>query len=363
MQLIDAREDEHLWAATYDEKLTAENLFAIQSSLSERIAGSLRARLRSGMESYVGARPTESLDAYLHWARGTELAERDPSASGTAADEEFHAAIAADSTYALPWAALAWNEAFKHWIGISTAEEAYPRAQSAIDRALTLEPRLGAAHVLRGMIFSMEWRFEEAEASLLRAIHIAPGSAYAHAWYGRLLRNLERFGEAEAEARRALELDPMNGELIQDLGWVRLLQGDLDGASQYARRALEIDPDGNAWWLLVNALAMKGDHDAALKAIETGRQRDPLAPWNVMTAIAYARVGNRPEALRWLDRVGPTPQAPYSYRSLQSMECWETPTAHSRSWIVSRTTILTCWSFSATIPTSTRFATIRDSRM
>jgi tetratricopeptide (TPR) repeat protein len=102
----------------------------------------------------------------------------------------------------------------------------------------------------------------------------------------------------------------MNGELIQDLGWVRLLQGDWDGASQYARKALEIDPDGDAWWLLVNALAMKGDHDAALKAIETGRQRAPLAPWNVMTAIAYARVGNRPEALRWLDRVGPDAPGP-----------------------------------------------------
>jgi TolB-like protein/class 3 adenylate cyclase len=100
VQLIDARADEHLWAATYDEELTVENLFAIQSNLAERIAGSLRVQLYSEGESLWDARPTENLNAYLHWARGARLAYNPSRSAQEAAAREFRKAIQADSTYA-----------------------------------------------------------------------------------------------------------------------------------------------------------------------------------------------------------------------------------------------------------------------
>ena len=307
VQLIDAREDEHLWAATYDEELTGENLFAIQTNLAERIAGSLRARLRSDSESRLGARPTESLDAYLHWARGAHLAYNTSRSTQEAAAEEYRRAIQADSTYALPWAELAWTELFSWFNGYSSAQEAFPAVRSAIDRALALEPGLVLAHLVSGRLLMSQWRFEEAENELLRAIDLAPSSSVTHGSYGALLFLIERFEEAEAEERRAFELDPLNPDRLQRIGWTLWAQRDWEGAIQQARGTLEIDPNnGEAYNLLGNALGRKGDHAAAFDAIEEGRARDPewgLDYWTVALANAHARAGDRTEALRLLDRL------------------------------------------------------------
>jgi TolB-like protein/class 3 adenylate cyclase/Tfp pilus assembly protein PilF len=313
VQLIDARKDEHLWAASYDEELTAANLFKIQTDLARRIAGALRARLRSAGEAALGAQPTQSLEAYLHWARGVSIAESGFSRSDReVAAREFREAIQADSSYALAWAELADIELDNWFLGHRPAEEAFPAARSAVDRALALEPDLAIAHVISGSLYMIQWRFDEAEIAFLRAIELAPGLGLIHRMYSGLLFVLERFEEAEVEAVRALELDPLNAELIQHLGWVRWAQRDWDGAIREAHRALEIDPNhSDAHNLLGNAYGRKGDHAAAFKAIETGRQRNPTEWWwTIALANAHARAGNRTEALRLLQRMPPDASGP-----------------------------------------------------
>jgi TolB-like protein/class 3 adenylate cyclase/Tfp pilus assembly protein PilF len=308
VQLIDARKDEHLWAASYDEELTAANLFKIQTDLARRIAGALRARLRSAEEAALGAQPTESLEAYLHWARGVSIAESGFSRSDReVAAREFREAIQADSSYALAWAKLAEIELYNWFLGHRPAEEAFPAARSAVDRALALEPDLAIAHVISGSLYMIQWRFDEAEIAFLRAIELAPGLGLIHREYSGLLFVLERFEEAEVEAVLALELDPLNADLIQHLGWVRWAQRDWDGAIREAHRALEIDPNhSDAHNLLGNAYGRKGDHAAAIQAIETGRQRNPTEPWwTIALANAHARAGNRTAALRLLQRMPP----------------------------------------------------------
>ncbi len=309
VQLIDARKDEHLWAESYDEELTAANLFKIQSDLAQRIAGVLRAHLRSDLEARRGAQPTESLEAYLHYARGVTIAESGIPRSDyrEIVAQEFREAIQADSSYALPWVELAAMHLNDWFLGEGPAAEAFPAARSAVDRALTIEPHLAIAHETSGRLYMVQWRFDEAELAYLKAIELGPGVASAHEQYSQLLFDLERFEEAEAEAIRAIELDPWNAELIQDLGWVRWAQKDWDGAIREAHRALKIDPNhSDAYNLLGNAYGRKGDHDAAFQAIEALRQLDPNSPyWLVAAANAHARAGNRTEALRLLQKVPP----------------------------------------------------------
>jgi TolB-like protein/class 3 adenylate cyclase/Flp pilus assembly protein TadD len=308
VQLIDARRDGHLWAANYDEVLTASNLFNIQTDLAKRIAGALRARLRTDRESQRGGQPTESLEAYLHWARGILIArsKTDLALSGVeAAEREFRLAIQADSAYALPWAELASAEWTSWYLGNRPAEVAFPAARSAVDRALALEPDLALAHAVSGLLYMSQWRFDDAEAAYLRAIGLAPGLALVHQEYSFLLVHLERFEEAEAEARRAVELDPRSGRQVRQLGWVRWARGDWDGAIQEAERALEIEPElADAYSLMGMAYGRTGDHTAAIQAIETGRRLDPGGSfWTVELATAHARAGDDAEALRLLEDV------------------------------------------------------------
>jgi TolB-like protein/class 3 adenylate cyclase/Flp pilus assembly protein TadD len=308
VQLIDARKDEHLWAASYDEELTAANLFKIQSNLAQRIAGALRARLRSDDEAWTGAKPTESLEAYLHRARGLSILQNSSSLPDREkAAFEFREAIQADSTYAIAWVDLGWYEYGNWMLGYRPAEEAFPAARSAIDRALDLEPQLAAAYAASGRLYMSQWRFEEAEAEYLKAIDLVPGLASTHFEYSDLLFHLERFQEAEREILRAIELDPKDAFLVQSLGWVRWARKDWQGAIREANKGLAMDPNvSSAYNLLGNAHGRNGNHEAALRAIETGRQRDPDWPyWNVATAAAHARAGERPEALFWLDRIPP----------------------------------------------------------
>jgi tetratricopeptide (TPR) repeat protein len=255
----------------------------------------------------MGARPTESLSAYLHWARGVHLAYNPARTTQEAAAREFRQAIQADSTYALPWAELAWTELFSWFNGYRPPQEAFPLVRSAIDQALALEPGLVFAHIVNGRLYMSQWRFEEAESELLRAVDLAPGSAVTHGSYGSLLFVLERFEEAEAEMRRAYELDPLNPDRIHQIGWTLWAQRDWEGAIHQARMALEIDPgNGEAYNLLGNALGRNGDHPAAFEAIEEGRARDPdwgLDYWTVALANAHARAGDRLEALGLLDRL------------------------------------------------------------
>ena len=69
-QLIDAETDEHLWAETYEADLTAENVFAIQTNIAQRIASALKAQLSPEETERIAARPTENTEAYEHYLRG-----------------------------------------------------------------------------------------------------------------------------------------------------------------------------------------------------------------------------------------------------------------------------------------------------
>ncbi|MEE8447753.1 MAG: hypothetical protein V3S52_08890, partial [Gemmatimonadota bacterium] len=147
VKLIDASMDRQLWAQTYDEELTAANIFAIQSDIARKIAAALQATLAPDVEVRIESRPTESLEAYDLYTRGRYVLNR----SGTREDLEsaadlYRQAIAADSAYALAHVGLAGTYMFLWGNGFLAAEEALPQARAAVERALELDETLAEAH-------------------------------------------------------------------------------------------------------------------------------------------------------------------------------------------------------------------------
>ncbi len=129
MQLIDASRDRHLWAETYDEELSAENIFAIQSDLAQRIAASLRVTLAPQLVDRIRERPTESLEAYDAFVRGRSI-YNDRGLYGESLGEVrayFRAAIEADPSFAAPWAGMAAMELMALRAGRLPESEARPR--------------------------------------------------------------------------------------------------------------------------------------------------------------------------------------------------------------------------------------------
>ncbi len=308
VQLIEARTDKHLWAETYDEALTAANVFAIQTDLAKQIAAALEATLAPELEKRLEERPTESLEAYELYTRGRYLynssvahAERELRAVA----DLFQRAIEADSSYAPAYAALAGVYGYGVIQGYFPYAEAAPQAWAVVEKALELDETLAEAHSQRGLLLMTDQRYDEAERAFRRALELEPGSAVVHRGYSGLLRVLGRHEEAVREGRRAVELDPLSLSGRSILGRALELIGDYSGAIAEYQKTIEMDPtDAGSYVNLGYAYTFTGAHAEAVASLEKALELDLENPYN-HTALAWAnaRAGQRDAALRALQAV------------------------------------------------------------
>ncbi len=308
VQLIEAKNDRHLWAETYDAELTAANIFAIQTDMAQEIAGALRATLAPDVTARMEARPTESLEAYDLYALGLYTFEN----QGTTREglekaiELFERAIAADSGYARAWARLADMYAWLWTDGYLTPAEAEPRIRAAAERALALDPNLAEGHAAYAYVLEGALRWEDAERALERAIELNPGSAETRRRYAALLSRRGRAQESLAHLRRAAELDPLSLRIRLNLA-ISLLLGlrDEQGALSELQTILELEPDNeNALYWAGIAYVLKGEIDEGINLLRTTTELDPADPYNKSAlAWAYARGGQREAALALVKEV------------------------------------------------------------
>ena len=306
VQLIDARTDRHLWAQTYDEELTAENIFAIQSDIARKIAAALQATLAPDVEERIESRPTESLEAYDLYTRGRFLANRSVSREEVeSAADLFRQAIAADPAYAPAHVDLAGTYMVLWFQGFLAAEAALPQARASAERALELDETLAEAHAALGMVLTAELRFEEAEREFQRALKLNRGSADVHMQYSQLLLDLARYEESQREMRRAVELDPLS--MTKRLGLANLLMfiREYDASIDESLRILELESENSlAYYNLAAAYTLNGQHEEGLAAIRRSIELDPENPFGPpLLAWLSARAGQRDEALELLEQV------------------------------------------------------------
>ena len=308
VQLIEAATDRHLWAETYDEELTAANVFAIQSDLAMEIAGALQTTLTPETEARIEARPTESLEALDLNARAryllleSSLDSREKFEQGR---DLLRRAIEADSGYAQAWASLGALYMNAGRLAFVSPEEASAVAEAAIDRALELDPDLSDAHSARGILLRDALRYEDAEAEFLRAIALNPGSSEDHRRYASLLLQLDRLDESVRVARRAVELDPLSVQARRTYGDALWWAGDWRGTVAESYKLLEMEP--NDAWAYYNAgygHAMLGEKREAIDAFRRAVELDPTDP-NMPIGLAWgwARADQRDSALAVLSVV------------------------------------------------------------
>ena len=301
VQLIEASTDRHLWAETYDEELTAANVFAIQSDLAKQIAAALQATLTPEEEARIEARPTESTEALDLYSRARYIM-----LSGTGRQESLEQArdllaqaVELDPGYARAWADLGTVYLFLKSQGLMPVSEAQRLAGQAIDRSLELQPDLAAGHSARAFYLTDQLRYEEAEEAALRALELAPGSAEEHRRYARLLLQLDRHEEAKAQARRAVELDPLSVTARASYGDALWWAGDWEGTVRESEKLIEMAPDNAyAYYNLGYGHAMQDQNDEAIAAFRRSVELDPSDPLNHLGfAWAWARAGERDSAL------------------------------------------------------------------
>lgn len=217
MQLIDASTDDHLWANTYERQLTMENIFSIQSEISEAVAVALRATLSREEQVRVAAMPTVDLRAYRLYKEAKSNLYLRRLETLRKAREQFAEALALDPAYAEAHAGLA-ESTLLLWINHLDLEqeEAVSAARKSLETALQLDPNLADAYAILGLIDSTLWtqsrtgvKNADAEAAFRRAIALNPNHASAYMWFASLRNDEERLDEAIELYQKSLELDPL----------------------------------------------------------------------------------------------------------------------------------------------------------
>jgi TolB-like protein/Tfp pilus assembly protein PilF len=284
VQLIDAETDEHLWAEIFDRELTADNLFAIQSEISEEIARALQATLSPEEKERLEERPTENLAAYNAYLRGRQLLARRNSESVDQAAQEFRRATELDPDFALAWAGVSEAALLQSQYSDLPQKESIELQRSATDRALALDDQLGEAYLGRANVAEFYSRSDEAEAAYLKAIELSPGYATAWQWYGNFLGGFpHRAADGIAKLQRALELDPLSSIIRKNLADRYVQMGRFDEAAAQLARLEELDP---AFAPLYGSRAALETHTGQLAARVRSMQRSlELDPGNISNYV------------------------------------------------------------------------------
>ncbi len=254
VQLVRAENNAHLWADTFDRKLT--DIFAIESDIAKTIAEKLQTKFSGSEERAASAKPTENTEAH----------------------------------HALAYTGIADSCGLIPIYSAGTSQEYHPRQRAAAQKSVELDDTLAEAHTSLAFVFAYDFEFAQAVKEFERAIALNPNYATAHHFYAvGTLAALGEFDKAIAEVKRALELDPVSGIISASLGTVYTMARRYDEAIAQGRETVEMHPE--FYWahrFLGLALELKGANSEAIteyrKAFEL--YDDPV----VLALLAHAEV-------------------------------------------------------------------------
>ncbi len=268
VQLIDARDDTHLWAKSYDREY--KDVLRVESEVSQEIADALQANLSPSESNALTSMRTHDTEAYDLFLRGEyELHQAESSLAADAydrADAFYRKALARDPNFAEAAAELARSRLSRHWFVSPLAPAELEEVKSLIDRALVVAPNSPEAHSALGLFFYWGHRqYEKALAEFNRTLELQPNSADARASCAYVYRRRGEWERALADSQRAEELDPRDAKIPTNIGVSYTALRQWKDAERAELRALAIDPHNTlaALFLLSTRLNSTGDAHSA----------------------------------------------------------------------------------------------------
>jgi len=242
VQLIDARNDRHIWANRYDRTL-ADSL-GLQGELASEIADALRATLSTEEQARVATKPTQNPDAYVFYLRANQIS-RNPDTlleDYKTAEQLYLQAIALDPNFALAHARLAsvCAEVFHFY---EPTEAWRTKARAEADIALRLQPNLAEAHFALGQcIYWMDQDYDRALEQFEIASRLAPSNGDIARLIAAIKRRQDKWEQALEEYERVARLDPQNQNTVRELIFINTAMRRWPEAALWAERMRALAP-------------------------------------------------------------------------------------------------------------------------
>ena len=245
VQLIKAADDSHLWADTFDRKLT--DLFSVESEVAKAIAEQLRVHLTGREEQVIAATPTDNPEAYDAYLRGLAYNVQTvyTPANALGAQKYLREAVRLDPKFALGWALLSIADA-RGYITQSLQPTAALReeARQAAETALALQPNLGEAVLAKGSYYYYCLKdYDTAVHYLERARQLLPNSSQIPALLASVARRRGEWERSESYFNQTERLDPRNVNLLGQHAQLYIELRRFPEALRKFDQILEIMPD------------------------------------------------------------------------------------------------------------------------
>ena len=271
VQLIDANNDEHIWAEDYDRDLT--DVFAIQTDLAQKIVSALQAKLSPNEKARLDHRPTQNPEAYLLFVQAHDyVSQRDMFHDMTVkAEPLFEQAIKLDPNFALAFAGLSMVESWAYH-SFDPTPARREKARRNADEALRLQPDLPEGHLALGFSYYYGDRdYERALDEFEIAKRGLPNESQAYLAIGAIQRRQGKWAESTANLEKAATLDPKNASVLMNLIFSYMAQRDYETADKVLDRIIAASPQSFQARALKGFMATqwKGDLSAAEKVFSS----------------------------------------------------------------------------------------------
>jgi Predicted integral membrane protein len=245
VQLIKAANESHLWADTFDRKLT--DIFSVETEVAKAIADQLRAKLTGEEERAIVAKPTDNVEAYEAYLRGLaySLRPHNTPANALGAQRYLREAVQLDPKFALSWALLSYVDGRGYRTQTLQPTRALcEEARQAAEKALTLQPNLGEAILAKGIYnYSCLKDYDTAVPYFEQARKFLPNSSQIPEWLAYLARRRGEWDRSESYFREAERLDPRNVNLLTQHATSYIALRRFPEALQKLDQVLDIMPD------------------------------------------------------------------------------------------------------------------------
>jgi adenylate cyclase len=299
IQMIDAVEDKHVWAENYDRSL--EDVFKIQSDISQSVAQELRVQLLGDERRRLQTIPTKDTTAYVLFLKGRNYVNDRGKEAFLKAKTYFEEAIRQDPNYASAYAGLSdCYHLLENW-GFLEPRTAWSKASEYATKALELDDNLAEAHASMAMALGVQnWDWDRSEREYRRALDLNPSYASAHHWYAvHLLQAKKRWNENLNQMMEAARLDPFSAVIGTNLGWALFLAGQQEEGTKRLRSVLATNPDfAYAHFSLGEILVSTGSVEEGASEIRRALDLSEMAEPKAMMVYANMAAGRRADAER-----------------------------------------------------------------